>query len=66
MAYRVTPDVTMPNCSYNFAYTNPSDGNYDAYAALLTTAAASGRQVNLYVTTQSDGFCHLDEAQVMF
>lgn len=65
-SYRVTLNITLPNCLYNFAYINTSEGNYDAYVSLLTTAAASYRSVNLWVTTDANGFCHIDEMQVLF
>jgi len=65
-AYRISLDTNLTNCTYNFAYVNVADGNYDAYASLMTTAAASGKSVNIWVTTDANGFCHLDEAQVLF
>lgn len=66
MAYRVTLDVNLPDCLYNFAYISPSDGNYDAYASLLTAAAAGNRSINIWITTDANGFCHMDELQVPF
>lgn len=52
-------------CNYHFYYVNFSDGNYQVYVSLLTTAFAAGKTVALTSETDANGFCHIVEFSVV-
>jgi len=51
-------------CLANWAYINQADSGSKTYIASLLLAYASGKQVNLYVSLDANGYCHIIEAQV--
>jgi len=64
-AFRVTlAGPAMTGCSFNYAYINPSEGNYNTYVSMLLTAYSLQKTVDLFVTPDASGFCHLDEMAV--
>ncbi len=66
MPFRVvgTPG-SMPTCQHGFAYLDSTHGNYQVYVSLLTTAAMTGKTVELIVDVAPNGFCIIRDAAIV-
>jgi hypothetical protein len=59
LGFRVYLPMAMCGNSYNWAYLNNADSNYNAYAAALLMAKAQGLTVQVFSNRDSNGYCHI-------
>lgn len=64
-SFRISIDGPFSGtCVNNFAYVLKSSGNYDAYVAVLTSAAAMGKQIQVWANQDMTGFCQIQDISV--
>ena len=44
---------------FQWAYLNETDSNYKVYVAAILAARQAGSQLQIYTTTDTNGFCHI-------
>jgi hypothetical protein len=59
MQFRVSLDTAMTNCTYNFAFVEPSSTVFSAYVSGMTTAYSLGKTVSLQVNRETSGYCRI-------
>jgi len=57
--FRIYLPVAMCANTYNWAYLNTADSNYNAYAAALLMAKAQGLTVRVFSNRDANGYCHI-------
>lgn len=64
-SFRVFLDSGVAGCTYNFAFINTSDDNYQAKVSTLLTAFSLGKTVQLTTSVVAGNFCQISDINVL-